>query len=88
MSTPGPWKTRQGQSVCTHKGVSVAWCPTSWIGGQDFSYRVSEEEACANARLIAKAPAMHDVLRRVAAFWAGGDVPEDLDRDIRALLEE
>jgi hypothetical protein len=31
---------------------------------------------------------MHDVLRRVAAFWAGGDVPEDLDRDIRALLED
>lgn len=40
------------------------------------------------ARLIAKAPAMHDVLRRVADFWAGGDVPADLDRDIRALLED
>ena len=58
-----------------------------WIvldGGETVCYVLDY----GHARLIAKAPAMHDVLRRVAAFWAGGDVPEDLDRDIRALLED
>ena len=58
-----------------------------WIvldGGETVCYVLDY----GHARLIAKAPAMHDVLRRVAAFWAGADVPEDLDRDIRALLED
>lgn len=54
--TPGPWKTRQGQSVANDKGIAVAFCPTSMVVEEGWSYRVSEDEACDNARLIAVAP--------------------------------
>ena len=81
MNTLGPWETRQGQSVCTHKGVSVAWCPTSCIVGQDFSYRVSDEEACANARLIAKAPDL-----KAALAWTLDQIEDSLDPDHQAAL--
>lgn len=97
MHTPGPWKTRQGQSVCNHKGVSVAWCPTSAIVGQDFSYRVSEDEACDNARLIAKAPDLRDALQNLLTaihhqennpgFASAGNYVRALER-ARALLED
>lgn len=77
MHTPGPWET------------SVLSDGTQWevcaAGGGDF---IAATEKAHDARLIAKAPAMLDVLRRVADFWAGGDVPAELDRDIRALLED
>ena len=83
MHTPGPWTIRPYdlmQRIQNNDGHTVA-IPAMNDG-------VSALECSANARLIAKAPAMHDVLRRVAEFWAGGDVPEDLDRDIRALLKD
>ena len=82
MHTPGPWWIDDDGFVASGNGDTYTTIADPHCGNQD----IDEREA--NARLIAKAPAMHDVLSRVAAFWAGGDVPEDLDRDIRALLED
>ena len=79
MHTPGPW----------HIGGRTITRPTLTIFHKPFGLGdVAEVYEEANARLIAKAPEMQDVLRRVADFWAGGDVPAELDRDIRALLED
>jgi hypothetical protein len=54
----------------------------------DRALREFADCVAAESHLIAKAHAMRDVLQRVADFWAGGDVPMDLDRDMRALLNE
>jgi hypothetical protein len=60
-------------------------------GGQCVAVRASNSnleptEKDAALRLMAEAPAMRGLLQRVADYWAGGDVPEDLDADMRALL--
>lgn len=81
MHAPGPWHVdgKTVKSVDHQRYYTVARVDNN---------KFTPEANAANARLIAKAPAMLDVLRRVADFWAGGDVPEELDRDIRALLED
>jgi hypothetical protein len=38
------------------------------------------------ARLIAAAPALLAALEAVAEYWAGGDVPADLDAQILAAI--
>jgi hypothetical protein len=40
----------------------------------------------ANARLIAAAPELLAALQAVADYWAGGDVPEVLDTQMRAAI--
>lgn len=60
-------------------------------GGQCVAMRASKSdveptEKDAALRLMAEAPAMLALLRRIADYWAGGDVPADLDADMRALL--
>lgn len=60
-------------------------------GGECVAMRASKSnleptEKDAALRLMAEAPAMLGLLQRVADYWAGGDVPADLDADMRALL--
>jgi hypothetical protein len=47
---------------------------------------VSREINIANARLIAAAPELLAALRAVADYWAGGDVPPDIDAAMRAAI--
>ena len=47
---------------------------------------LTREEAIANARLIAAAPELLAALQLVADYWAGGDVPADIDAAIRAAI--
>ena len=69
--TPGPWVVG---GACSHgakvvsrgaAGVSVAWCGCNTIAGQDGSHSIDGDEAEANARLIAAAPDMWDLLSRL-----------------------
>ena len=50
--TPGPWAAR-GKAVEGPMGVTVAFCGESSVVGPDGSYSIGEDEALANARLIA-----------------------------------
>lgn len=54
--TPGPWTTTFGDSVITENGGCVADC----VGAMDYETRK------ANARLIAAAPEMLEVLKTTA----------------------
>ena len=47
---------------------------------------VFSAEDAANARLIAAAPELLAAVRAVADYWAGGDVPADLDAQMRAAI--
>ena len=47
---------------------------------------VDNWDANANARLIAAAPDLLEALEAVADYWAGGDVPEALDTQMRAAI--
>lgn len=87
MHTPGPWASEVALSSDFHH-IRYVTADGRIIASVLYRKEQTLDEALANARLIAKAPAMLDVLRRVADFWAGGDVPAELDRDIRALLED
>lgn len=41
-----------------------------------------------DARLIAAAPVLLNVLEKVNAFWAGGDVPADLHAEMLAAIRQ
>jgi hypothetical protein len=43
-------------------------------------------QQCANSRLIAAAPDMLAALLAVADYWAGGDVPPEIDAQMRAAI--
>lgn len=53
--TPGPWKTR-GQHVLGIANVQVAWCGANMSCSRTESHGITEDEAKANASLIAAAP--------------------------------
>ena len=77
--TPGPWKIDEGDSsyVVNAEGVAIAEVSNpAWP-------RETEE---ANARLIAAAPKMLDVLRLVVAWGPGIEVP--FVQEARALLRD
>jgi hypothetical protein len=46
----------------------------------------NDAEDAANARLIAAAPELLAALQSVADYWAGGDVPADIDAAMRAAI--
>jgi hypothetical protein len=46
---------------------------------------VADTDRC-NARLIAAAPELLAALQAVADYWAGGDVPADIDAAMRAAI--
>ena len=91
--TPGPWgvEPRQAHGTRVTAIAPVAWCGTNMSVGANGCQSISEEQAYANARLIAAAPdllAERDALRaRVAeleaaweaweAAWTGAASAED-----------
>ena len=77
--TPGPWHVtgdQHGTMITDNTGEQIALWPQQ--GGT--------VEQCANARLIAAAPDLLAALEAVAEYWAGGDVPADLDAQILAAI--
>ena len=73
--TPGPWAIEPDalgeSSIVTDNGGTIA----------DVYGRNP-----ANARLIAAAPDLLAALQAVADYWAGGDVPADIDAAMRAAI--
>lgn len=67
--TPGPWRvehnTQHGASVRGIHGITVAWCGTASAWATDGSHTIRQDEARANARLVAAAPEMLAALRAV-----------------------
>jgi len=76
---PGPWYAKKTGIVTFYKTrriqVATARQPL-------FTAECQE----ANARLIAAAPDLLAALQAVADYWAGGDVPEVLDTQMRAAI--
>ena len=88
--TPGPWVFDLSKSWRPHR---VSLC--HFVGnddadiahiGENFSSNRSPAETIANARLIAAAPELLAALQAVADYWAGGDVPADIDAAMRAAI--
>ena len=75
--TPGPW-TIQGAFIGTDD-AHIAQVKGEGRG-------VNSQRAEANLMLIAAAPDLLAVLQDVADFWAGGDVPPELDARMRAAI--
>jgi len=90
--TPGPWRA---EWIRPDKAKGHTFDPTCSTLGESPGYGVVrladipdplDEEAEANARLIATAPALAALARRVAAHFAGTDAP--LGLAAAALLAE
>lgn len=82
--TPGPWFAGETNDVfaeCQEDGDD----PIASIHDRDNTTEAILESA-ANAKLIAEAPAMLEVLIEVSDFWAGGDCPKELWDKIQAVL--
>lgn len=68
--TPGPWiaEESQGHGVSVSSepvDISVAWCGTNLMVGMGGVYKITPEEAEANARLIAAAPELLYALKKL-----------------------
>jgi hypothetical protein len=76
---PGPWHA--------HKTGIVTFYGTRRIQVASARQPLFTAECQeANARLIAAAPELLAALQAVADYWAGGDVPEVLDTQMRAAI--
>ena len=75
--TPGPWRVSTQEShgskvvAPSAHAASVAWCGAGFVSGIQGSYSIGADEAAANARLIAAAPDMLDLLEGWLALEAG-----------------
>jgi hypothetical protein len=54
----------------------------------DGDYPIARCVDRATAHLLAAAPDLLEALRAVADFWAGGDAPDELTRQINAALSK
>lgn len=79
--TPGPWQMRSQRIQRAATVEAPGRTPICVTTGVES--KVTHE---ANARLIAAAPDLLAALEAVAEFWAGGDVPPELDAQMRAAL--
>ena len=82
--TPGPWTRKR--AIPEDATISRLV-----FAGDDLIATVHDlegagHEAFANARLISAAPELLAVLQDVADYWAGGDVPAELDARMRAAI--
>ena len=79
MHTPGPWKARMNCDVMSGERL-VADCMTRWL-----------REDRANARLIAAAPEMLEVLielQESAQYWSEYDVPIGIVDRLNAVVSK
>ena len=77
--TPGPWKARMNCDVMSGERL-VADCMTGWL-----------REDRANARLVAAAPEMLDMLielQESAQYWSEYDVPIGIVDRLNAVIEK
>lgn len=72
--TPGPWKLAALNTnyAIRAKSDDVLICQMSWHSSHRMHYTL-KEESFANARLIAAAPDMYDVLTSIEAVIFGGN---------------
>lgn len=93
--TPGPWivgARYSGNKVeianaSYDKVICTVW--THQFQGSTFEPDKQFQPlpyGAANARLIAAAPELLAALQAVADYWAGGDVPADIDAAMRAAI--
>ena len=79
--TPGPWRHVDGEIVGPpNSDVLVAIMPEQGLGTDTPVGRAF------NAFLIAAAPDLLAALEAVAEFWAGGDVPAEIDLQMRLAI--
>ena len=95
--TPGPWIAIVPDRPCIYNGSDITKfsihstsayhdagrVDNKTIVSGEFMERIGHEESAANARLIAEAPAMAELIQRLAD--SGTDSP--ICNDARALLE-
>ena len=77
--TPGPWKARMNCDIMAGERL-VADCMTGWL-----------RDDRANARLVAAAPEMLDVLielQECAQYWSEYDVPIGIVDRLNAIIEK
>jgi hypothetical protein len=78
--TPGPWKAN---GIAIEQGerpvLTIAHCCYDCDDWDFEKERLDDEEALANARLIAAAPEMLEALKFVQTFLKGNPHPEDED---------
>ena len=72
---PGPWDVQEFKKHPDIKRIIDK--NGSFIADADYR---------PNARLIAAAPELLAALQAVADYWAGGDVPADIDAAMRAAI--
>ena len=71
--TRGPWKLRE-RSIIGPLSVTVGHASECWVGGLEGSYSIGASEAKANARLMAAAPDMAEILEIIAADADAGEI--------------
>lgn len=69
--TPGPWQSRKASVESSKPRVQIAHCGANFTAGIDGTRSISGEGAEANARLIAAAPEMLEVLAEYLVLGAG-----------------
>ena len=91
--TPGPWIACGWKRLTVNAGPEGRFEDQSTIvlmpgarHEREITSGTQLQEMQANARLIAAAPELLTALQAVADYWAGGDVPADIDAAIRAAI--
>jgi len=92
--TPGPWRVSSESPRIIQKdyraiGSDAGFLIASTMGRDNSGFYASEQEADANANLIAAAPELYDVCERLldaVPYVSEYDVPMGLWDDIRAAL--
>jgi hypothetical protein len=74
--TQGPWHTN-GETIFDSDSNIITYVRTG---------HPPKEIDEANAYLMAAAPELLAALQSVADYWAGGDVPEDIDAAMRSAI--
>jgi hypothetical protein len=86
--TPGPWHASKLEDRSAFNIFMPGYCSAG-----ASVHHCSNATDCmgslvveANARLIAAAPDLLAALQAVADYWAGGDVPPEIDALMRAAI--